>query len=82
MNAIEEARGGRPICSKMDGTGGSHLIKRINRVICHVWRPRDSQDTVYKQIVLAKNYYLWVIGLADGITLAGHLGRERLPGEY
>ena len=52
-------------------------IKRNNRVLCRIWRPSDSPDTVYEQIVLPKMYHQWVIRLAHDIPFAGHLGREK-----
>ena len=52
-------------------------IKRVNGVLCRIWRPRDSQETVYEQVVLPKRYHQRVIRLAHDVPFAGHLGREK-----
>ena len=52
-------------------------IKWVNGVLCRIWRPRDSRDTVYEQIVLPKRYHQRVIRLALDVPFAGHLGQEK-----
>ena len=52
-------------------------VKRVNGVLCRIRRPRDSQDTVYEQIVLPRKYHQRVIKLAHAIPFSGHLGREK-----
>ena len=66
-----------PSVQKWMAQEDSTRIKRVNGVLCHVWRPRDSQDTVYEQVVLPKRYHQQVIGLAHDVPFAGHLGREK-----
>ena len=52
-------------------------IKKIDGMVCRIWKPRDSPGTVYEQIVLPKKYRKQVIDLAHNIPFAGHLGREK-----
>ena len=52
-------------------------IKRLNEVLFCIWRPRNSPDTVYEQIVLPKKYHQWVLKLAHDIPLASHQRREK-----
>ena len=52
-------------------------IKKIDGMVCRIWKPRDSPGTVYEQIVLPKKNRKQVIDLAHNIPFAGHLGREK-----
>ena len=52
-------------------------IKRVEGLICRIWRPKNSPESTFQQIVLPKRYQRQVIRLAHDIPFAGHLGREK-----
>ena len=52
-------------------------IKHIEGLLCRVWRPKESPNITYEQIVLPRKYRKQVIRLAHDIPFAGHLGQEK-----
>ena len=64
------------ILSWMKKEDQSRIIRR-DGVICRVWKPRESPDITYEQIVLPRQYRSNVIRLAHDLPFSGHLGREK-----